>query len=78
MSGFSLNLGDPSTAQGFAARCKDIFGAILEHTPKLVPAETEEKSDQAIQDCPESIPKAKFQGRESIFRVKVRSCSLIT
>ena len=52
MSGFSLNLGDPSTAQGFAARCKDIFGAILEHTPKLVPADTEEKSDQLIQEIP--------------------------
>ncbi len=70
MSGFSLNLGDPSTAQGFVARCKDIFGAILEHTPKVMPDETEEKNDQEIQECAASIPKAKFQGKESIFRVK--------
>ena len=65
MSGFSLNLGDPSTAQGFAARCKDIFGAILEHTPKVVPVEVDEKSDQEIQGCAASIPKAKFSGKES-------------
>jgi hypothetical protein len=38
MSGFSLNLGDPSSASGFAARCKDIFAAIADQPkPKLDP-----------------------------------------
>ncbi len=69
MSEFSLKV-DPSKADGFASRCKDIFAGLNEVTPKASQEVDTKKTSQEVCRSPKSGSTSEFRGRESIFRVK--------